>query len=309
MSGKYLHFYAGHDMSIVSDHYGLVCTLSVPKPLCAAKVIGCRKFKQIDIGQFKNDLMNSSLYVDGVKNVTASIDKYNECLSRILDKHAPAKQIKVKVKSRAPWYNGEIHYEKLARRKLECRWLRSKSENDMHAFRKIQDHVNNLIRYTKTVYYQEKFKNAVGQKEIFKLTYKLLNSKPQNLLPSCTSESILANRFSNFFTEKINKIHDDLRHNVVNSNPLVPAVQTVIKNRLSCLTSFGQVSADVVIKVIQSMANKSCLLDPIPTWLLNSCLPELVPDITKIINTMLEKGTIPVELKQAIVSPILKNII
>ena len=52
------------DMSIVSDHYGLVCTLSVPKPHCATKVSSCRKFKQIDIGKFKNDLMNSSLYVE-----------------------------------------------------------------------------------------------------------------------------------------------------------------------------------------------------------------------------------------------------
>ena len=83
--------------------------------------------------------------------------------------------------------------------------------------------------------------------------------------------------------------------------------KTVIKNRLSCLTSFGQVSPDVVTKVIKSMANKSCLLDPIPTWLLKSCLPELVPIITKIINTTFENGTIPVELKQAIVSPILKK--
>ena len=88
----------------------------------------------------------------------------------------------------------------------------------------------------------------------------------------------------------------------------MPAVQTVIKNRLSYLTSFGQVCAAVVTKVIQSMTNKSCLLDPIPTWLLKSCLPELVPVTTKIINTMFENGTVPVELKQAILSPILKKL-
>ena len=63
--------------------------------------------------------MNSSLYVNGVKNVTASIDKCDECLSRILDKHASVKQIQVKIKSRAPWYNGEIYYEKLARRNVD----------------------------------------------------------------------------------------------------------------------------------------------------------------------------------------------
>ena len=54
---------------------------------------------EIYIGQFKNDLMNSP-YVDGVKNVTASKYNYNECLSQILDKHTPAKQIEVTIKGR-----------------------------------------------------------------------------------------------------------------------------------------------------------------------------------------------------------------
>ena len=43
--------------------------------------------------------MNSP-YVDGVKNVTASKYNYNECLSQILDKHTPAKQIEVTIKGR-----------------------------------------------------------------------------------------------------------------------------------------------------------------------------------------------------------------
>ena len=73
---------------------------------------------------------------------SSSITKYNDCLSQLLDKHAPAKEIKVRNKPRAPWYNGEIHNEKLTRRRLERKWYKSRSDRDLYAFRKQRDHVD-----------------------------------------------------------------------------------------------------------------------------------------------------------------------
>ena len=55
------------------------------------------------------------------------------------------------------------------------------------------------------------------------------------------------------------------------------------------------------------MANKSCSLDPIPTWLLKQCLTELVPVITAIINSTFQSGNIPSDLKKVIVLPVLKK--
>ena len=73
------------------------------------------------------------------------------------------------------------------------------------------------------------------------------------------------------------------------------------------LHSFGQVATTDVLKTIKSMANKSCSLDPIPTWLLKQCLTELVPVITAIINSTFQSGNIPSDLKKAIVLPVLKK--
>ena len=50
-----------------------------------------------------------------------------------------------------------------------------------------------------------------------------------------------------------------------------------------CLVEFTPVSEEEIQKVIKSSPDKSCELDPIPTWLLKSCLPELLPLVTKII--------------------------
>ena len=53
--------------------------------------------------------------------------------------------------------------------------------------------------------------------------------------------------------------------------------------------------------------NKSCSLDPIPTWLLKNCLDPLLPLITKIINQSLAEGDVPRAFKVAHVTPLLKK--
>ena len=60
-------------------------------------------------------------------------------------------------------------------------------------------------------------------------------------------------------------------------------------------------------KVIESSPNKSCELDPIPTWLLKSCLHELLPILTKIVNTSIETAHVPAAFKSAHVKPLLKK--
>ncbi|KAH3771476.1 hypothetical protein DPMN_172795 [Dreissena polymorpha] len=46
-----------------------------------------------------------------------------------------------------------------------------------------------------------------------------------------------------------------------------------------------------VEKIIMQSPNKSCELDPIPTWLLKECKTELLPILTKIINLSMETAT------------------
>ena len=48
-----------------------------------------------------------------------------------------------------------------------------------------------------------------------------------------------------------------------------------------CLEDFAPATMSEIKKVIESSPNKSCELDPIPTWLLKSCLHKLLPILTK----------------------------
>ena len=56
-----------------------------------------------------------------------------------------------------------------------------------------------------------------------------------------------------------------------------------------------------------SASKSTCSLDPIPTILLKSVLPDLLNVITKITNESLSSGIFPCELKTALVKPVLKK--
>lgn len=51
----------------------------------------------------------------------------------------------------------------------------------------------------------------------------------------------------------------------------------------------------------------SCLLDPIPTWLLKDCLNSFMPSIMHIVNQSLENADMPQTFKNAVVLPLLKK--
>ena len=73
------------------------------------------------------------------------------------------------------------------------------------------------------------------------------------------------------------------------------------------LRKFRQVSIDETTRYVMKAPSKSCELDPIPTDLLKEVIQELSPILTDLINTSLQQGTLPMELKKALLQPLLKK--
>ena len=128
----------------------------------------------------------------------------------------------------------------------------------------------------------------------------MLHRTPAKILPSINPPKLLADRFVEFFTEKIEKIHSifstslNLRHITPDSPP-------------PTFASFSAVTEEQVTKIIQDSPTKSCSLDPWPTFLVLEFLDILITPITSIINASLAQGTCPNFFKQAHVTPILKK--
>jgi hypothetical protein len=73
------------------------------------------------------------------------------------------------------------------------------------------------------------------------------------------------------------------------------------------LRDFKHLSPDDVTRLAKFSPSSSCLLDPIPTFLLKKYLQPLAPSIAKIINHSLSSGSFPAALKHALVKPLLKK--
>ena len=72
------------------------------------------------------------------------------------------------------------------------------------------------------------------------------------------------------------------------------------------LWEFQSLDEGQVSELIQKRSKKSCLSDPAPTSLVVSCLDELLPVITCLINRSMKIGYFPCDWKEGLVTPLLK---
>ena len=102
------------------------------------------------------------------------------------------------------WYTAEIKEAKSRRRRLERKWRSSKSEDNRKRYVDQCNTVNNLVYQTKMTFCCTLIEeNTFNQTVLFNTVDKMLNRKAQNKLPSSDNASGLANRFADFFVEKI----------------------------------------------------------------------------------------------------------
>ena len=71
--------------------------------------------------------------------------------------------------------------------------------------------------------------------------------------------------------------------------------------------NFKPATTDEVKNLILSYSNSYSQLDPVPTWLIELCIKELLAIIMTIMNTSLLSGQFPTQFKDAIIRPLLKT--
>ena len=95
----------------------------------------------------------------------------------------------------------------------------------------------------------------------------------------------------------MDNIHSSCEHEM--SIPYVaPTVQYIRK--------FDKLTENDVKSIMQRSSLRSCLLDPMQSWLVNQ-FDVLLPVLTTLINTSLQSGEFPKAWKEALVLPLLKK--
>ena len=299
----------------VSDHFTLVCSLQLASPQAEPRRISYRCLKKIVPALFSEDVHRSPLNNQTTSSVDEQVLACESVLSDLIDGHASLRSSNVPDRQTALWYNDAIRAAKQDRRRCERRWRKSglTVHKEMYLQKKMA--VNKLIRETRTEYYknliQEHKKNP---KKMFSVVSSLLGKKKSRLLPPGRSDADLADSFSAFFTNKVEKVRQSIEdassdvHNAAHLPSVDPQPADLQTARQTVtLATWREVSEDEVRRIIMNSPTKHCPLDPIPTWLLKQCLDSLLPSITRIVNASLSSGVVPPAFKTARVVPLIKK--
>ncbi|KAI2667016.1 hypothetical protein H4Q32_029354 [Labeo rohita] len=125
-----------------------------------------------------------------------------------------------------------------------------------------------------------------------------------DVLSLCSADLSVLNMYKSLlssFSAQVHTAKSSYFHNKINN-----ASDTRTKTAKTPLFSFCPLSEAEVSKFLSSHPT-TCPLDPIPSHLIQSISPTLLPALTHIINTSLLTGTFPTAFKQARVTPLLKK--
>ena len=112
---------------------------------------------------------------------------------------------------------------------------------------------------------------------------KLLKKKKSRFYTSAPSSDVLANRFADFFHEKISTILQDLQARL----PSVDQTPYPDETCFAELCIFDAVTHEEVKAFAYKSISKSCSLVPLPSHIINGCFDTLLPIITSIVNLLL----------------------
>ena len=161
--------------------------------------------------------------------------------------------------------------------------------------------MNTLISSLKKEFYSSIItENKSDPRVLFSCFDKMVNRKSEKMLPHFKDPSELADRFADFFVEKISRIRTNL--NNVNKNSPFEQPHSVPR-----LSDFEPTNSKELSIFVSSSARKSSVLVPIPGIVMSDCLHVLLPAITRIVNLSLTTGTVPPKMKEASLSPLLKQ--
>ena len=243
-----------------------------------------------------------SVVCDPAESLQDMVHQYNQDLSAILELHAPLKTRTLKLRPQVPWYNDSIRDAKRACRRAERKWKKSRLMGDLDEFKRMKRYWHRQIFQAKTDYYSRQITECQDSKQLFGVVDRLLHRKGTLTLPDSSSPQALADRFNQYFIDKIESIRSTLTDEEHGQLPdLQPSVAA------PSLLQFEPATEEEIKKIISSSPTKSSGRDPIPTTILKQNIDVLVPAITTIVNRSLADGHVPVELKGAAVLPLLKK--
>ena len=279
----------------------MVCfNVLVSAPKTESKIVRYRNLKDVDFEQFKRESKEG--YDNMPKgDMQCTVQNYNSVMQTLTDKYAPLKSRKIRTPPSAPWFDSEYKQLWIMRRRAEKIYKRSGLPGDKDEFIRLQKETTKLAFKKKHDYYSKKIENCNSSKNLYACANKLLDIRQKSLLPSSISNIELANRFKDYFKEKINCIQRTFQ-----SLPSSDVATSRCDGNV-ILAKFEPSTEDEIRSIIMTHGINCSPLDPVPADLLKESLDTFIPIWTDIVNLSLSQGSID-SLKIAVIVPLLKEL-
>lgn len=299
----------------ISDHRIISLHLKINKAKANEKLItrDTSTITNEDISEMFNELRseiyNVEIPTNQINNLTDEklCDMYTENLESALineyNKLAPQLTTTKRIKEIKPWFKKHEKSKIIDLRKnyrsSQKNWLQNRNEENWNKLKMARNKYVNKLNIAKANYFTDKIKRLKGNTAgIYNTINKLTNRIKVNPMPEHDSKKSLANDFSNFFKNKIEKIQEYL-----NQFPIYVPPQRETPG----LLNFQPLTIEDTIKVISSLGNKVCETDPIPTSWINKNKPAFAKLITPLMNKCLTTGHFPNNWKEAVIKPLIKK--
>ena len=218
-----------------------------------------------------------------MQSLSCAIDLFNTMVVHALDQIVPLKKVTSTRNITQPWYDNDIKAQHQIMQRRERLWKKYKFNSLWKAYQHERNCYVKMTRYKKWHHICTKIKSKKNYiKNLYKLINHLTRNETQNRLPDCDSDSDLANRFTNYFIEKIDRIRAKFNN--------IPPYKPQMRNDIPSLIKFTKITETKTQNIINRMETKNCELDRIPTKILKSVLPSVLQSLTHIINLSLDQG-------------------
>ena len=292
--------FSGSDHHIIISHFYARGICVDPQP---HQFVVARNFQKVDI-----DKLDMLLSCDDIwDEVFSSFDDVSDCLEcfnlimiGLLDLLAPLKKLRVR-QQECPWLsNASLSAARRLRDVAHRRALKSGSPSDWSLYKKLRNKANTMLRLAKAEYFSGLASSLRDKPAKFWKHFQSLSKRSRSV---CEGQvTVTADDFNDYFLS----IPYKTVANVVSVVPPTEYMDKLFGVDVPTL-KFIPVDVESVSLIVSSLhVQKASGADGLPTRFIKAS-PFMIRLITVLINRCIESSSVPVQWKQAIVTPVPKR--
>ena len=294
----------------IGDHFPICFNfnnLQDCTPPSASPVSSYRNIQGINLVAFCTDLCSQLDNVSCTENFQTSYQQFSSITNNTLDRHAPLITRNLVSKNQIPWQDTEYRKERALRRKLERKWKKTRTRDGpvRLAYTEQRTKCAKLASSKRSLFYSNLIqKNEGDQSSLFQIVSKVLDrQKSSGILPQFDNQpEHLANRFNEFYTDKVNKIRDKIP--AIDSSNMYNYCGAAFTG--VHLDIFEPTSVDELRAIIKGSTVKTAYNDVLPSKVFINVLDDLLPYICDLINLSFRSGSME-GVKESMIFPLLKK--